>query len=262
MCQKEALKALPTSSEKRGMPLIVHTGIIFLLGVLFSYLFLPHYGQLAFVLAGVLWYMTWHDYVTQEIDIRWIAVFLIVGLAIHNQNPLFYLYVALMGFFLPHIIHEAAAKIVDAQEDEGSFHYDGVQVARDGSEKAPAYLPIFTATLMAVLAYYLLALPLPDSLYHLIFEPVRVTIMPASLWLLPLLCAGISFYFYRRNKRAMKAGKNILYRGFGDGDIYFFGAMAGTIGFFLTLLTVTLSMIPAWFILRRFKRQTTSSQEA
>ena len=236
--------------------------MVYLLGVLFSYLFLPQHGQLAFVLAGILWYMTWHDYCTQEIDIRWAGVFLVTGLALHTENPFFSLYVALMGFFLPHILHEATAKIVDAQGEEGSFHYDGVPVAKDGSEKAPAYLPIFTLTLMAVLAYYLMVLPLPDSLYRLLFEPVRITVMPAFLWLLPLLCAGISFCFYRRNRRAMQAGKNVVYRGFGDGDIYFFGAMAGTLGFFLTLFTVTLSMIPAWFILHRFKQQHTSSQEA
>ena len=258
MSQEEATKApiSPGSTTEKKVPWIVHILAVFFLGVLFSYLFMPHYAQLAFVLAGVLWYLTWHDWCRQEIDIRVAGLLLLVGLLVHGEHPLFYLYLACVGFLLPHLIQEAAAKVMEPGEEEepGSFQYEGAR-GEDGGSMVPAYLPIFTGTLAVILTYYMLVFPLPERLSSLLFDPVPYREIPGFLWLIPMVLLLLSYGFYRRNKKAMEKGRVVVYRGFGDGDIYFFGAMAGVFGFFLTLFTVSLSMVPAYLILRRCSRQ-------
>lgn len=144
------------------------------------------------------------------------------------------------------------AKVVKSVEKIGEMTYHnphpGVNI-----ETAPAYIPMFTGALSVILLYYMLGLPVPENIYETVFAPITFIFIPWELWILPFVLACISVYFWYRNKKAMRNGDNIVYYGFGDGDVYFIGAMIGVLGFFLTLLTVFFSMFIAIIMLKRWQ---------
>lgn len=259
MSAQEAMRTSKTtknSSDGLMAHPLTHCVIVFLLDVLLVYFLEPPNPLLALLLATILWHITWEDYRCQTIDIRWCGALFMVGLLCRGSHPLFYLYVGLIGFFIPHILHELFAKIEQPSEkqEQGSIHFVTEDSGLDENE-APAYVPLFVGALFVVLLYYLLALPMPKMAELAIFAPAVFADMPQipELWLIPLALAAISIGLHFRAKQIMKKGCNIVYRGFGDGDIYFFGAMIGVFGFILTILCVFLSLFPAFFVNRRWR---------
>lgn len=229
---------------------LFHGIMVLMLDILLIYYLAPAKSLICLILAGVLWAMTLEDYKTQEIDMRYCAIFFFTGVFVINGNPLFHIFLGLLAFFFLHDIHEAMAIVQETEENRvGEFHYQTSNGSME--DDAPAYIPLFTGTLMVVLLYYLLALPMPGFIEELVFLPFSNERMPLELWVVLLPFVGMAVYFYYRNKRAMKRGNDIIYRGFGDGDIYFFGTMIGILGFFFTLVVVFISMLPAYIQIHR-----------
>ena len=246
-----ALEAIRSNQTKK-IPWYIHLFAVFLLDVLLIYYLMPAKVLLCIPLATALWWLTWEDYTKKEVDIRVCGIFFLIGLIIHRDTMLFNLYIGLLGFLIPHVIHEGLARIEASSSAEGKMDYHNPYPEAD-IDKAPPYIPMFTGSLMVVLLYYLLGLPMSDSFYETVFAPMPIAVLPWMFWILPGFLALLSIYFWNRNKNALKNGNNVVYRGFGDGDIYFVGVMIGVLGFFTTLLTVFVSMFVALIMIRRWK---------
>lgn len=265
MCPTEAINASPNPTNKVKFPrAVLHPLAVAIILLPLSYFFTSHAPIQSIHVLGmaiVLWVMAWQDYKTQDIDLRWLGIFFLIVL-LAAPHPALTVYLTLVGFFIPHLIHEVTASVEPAsRKGQGSFQFQGVTRPEEVGA-APPYLPLFLFILLLLLTYYMLALPMPDDVYFVVFAAIPEGFFPLWFWALPLVLGLLSLGFYFRNHRAMKQGKNIVYKGFGDGDIYFFGVMVGAFGFFLTLLTVFLSMFPAFFILRRYRALQEAKQEA
>lgn len=231
-----------------------HFLVLFFLYVLFIDYLKPVSLLGTLFLAGLFWFMSYHDYKTREIDMRVLGVFFLLGIALRPWQMLFSLYLGITTFFILHILHELFAKIVPKTEEEPEcgFHFqsDDPIITEDN---APGYMPTFLLGLILVLGIYTLRIPLPESVLLTVYQPVRYPVVPPAFWVLPLILFLISIGFYYRNHKAMLHGNNVVYRGFGDGDVYFIGASSGVFGFFTTLSAIFFSLIFAYFLMRRLR---------
>lgn len=248
MSAREAMKTSKTSTGNSNM--LISGIAIFVFDILFIYFFNPENPIFCLTLAFILWHITVEDYREQMIDIRMIGLFFCVGLFCRGLYP-FYLFSGLTSFFLLHIAHELCAK-VEKIDGWGDYHYATLSPGMS-EDAAPPYIPFFSGSLAFVLTYYLLALPMPKGMEYALFAVPAFEDMAISwtLWLLPLVLFFISVGLHYRSRRLMETGHNIVYRGFGDGDIYFFGAAIGIFGFFVTLLSLCLSLIPVYYVCQK-----------
>ena len=260
MPAREATSTCQTTRSK--LSIWWHILAVFLLDVLFIYFFEPKNPIYCALLAIIFWKLVWDDHNSTTIDLRYLALFFFLGLFIRNHGIVFSFYAGVTSFLILHAVHEAFALLVPAGPgtSEGEFHYQST-IPDCTEDDAPAYRPCFAGALFLVLSYYLVALPLPDTVLAILYAPMPYTKLPVFCWLVPFLFFLVAIYFYRRDHRAMKQGYHVVYRGFGDGDIYFIGASIGVFGFFLTLLTVTISLIFTWFQVRFFLRHQAAVQE-
>lgn len=260
-----ALEAMKTSKTTKNLSepatnkhIFLQCLAVFGLDVLFIYFFQPSNPLFALLLAMTLWQITREDYKHQTIDIRWVAVFFFIGLFCRGGSPWYYIYAGLLGFFIPHILHElfAATEKIPDRTVQGSIHFVPMSSDLDENE-APPYVPYFVGTLSLILFYYLLALPMSPQIEFTIFAHTVFAdmVIPWQMWLIPLGLGLISVFLHYRARYFMKRGYNIVYRGFGDGDIYFLGAMIGIFGLFITLLTIFLSMFPAYYASQKWQRR-------
>jgi len=208
----------------------------------------------------LFWMLIVIDYQSQEIDMRFLALFFLLGIGLKEGNPLFSLYLGLCSFFFLHILQEATARVKPSQSIPG-FHFESSYPELD-EQHAPPYLPYFLAGLIPILLINTFRIPLPPEILRVLYLPIPYQGIPTVFWLLPLLLLAISLAFYRRNRRAMRHGKDIVYRGFGDGDAYFLGAAIGVFGFFVTLSAAFLSLLFAYFGLQKRLRNIRQSAKA
>lgn len=236
------------------LPWFVHGFIILLIDILLVYYLAPAKALLCLGLSFGLWWMTWEDYIHREVDIRVCGIVFLTGLMIYQENgsAVVHLYLGILGFLILHVLHEAFAIAEKADTKNGEIAYQAKKEL--DVNKAPAYLPIFIGSMILILGYYLLGLPLSQIVYFIVFSPFPDVSFPVLLWSIPFVFCLASLYFYKRNKKKMAQGYNIVYRGVGDGDIYFLGAMIGVLGFFLTFLTVFISLFPAGFFIRKWEK--------
>lgn len=240
-------------SRENEFPWYFHLTAVFVLDILLVYYLTPVKAVLCIGLAAALWWLAWEDYTKREVDIRVCAIFFILGLMVHQGSVLLHFYIGLLGFLIPHVIHEGMALIEKSDEDLGTMDYYNPTPDAD-IEKAPPYIPMFTGVLAVILGYYLLGLPISDYIMEIVFKPMPVSFVPLPFWILPLILLGLTLYFWMRNQKAMANGYNVIYRGFGDGDIYFIGAMIGILGFFLSLITVFFSLFIAGVMVHRWRK--------
>lgn len=251
------ISAIKKSPSGNLLKYFMHFVAIISLNILLIYFLKIQLTLLSLPFAGLLWYMTWQDYKYREVDIRFCLILLIVGIYIKSSAPISSIYAGIMMFLVLHIIHEACAVIELTEHGVvGNFKYK-FDCNKVSSDDAPAYIPIFIATMFVLFSYYMIGFPLSpvvenilfDTDFDIIFNQFRL------IFIFPLILLTIfSIYFYQRNHSAIKNGQNILYRGAGDGDIYFLGVMTAILGFFVTLTIVFFSTIPAYYFLRRWHK--------
>lgn len=227
----------------------LHFCAVGFLNILFIDYLEPAATAAMWLCTALFWLLIVMDYRSQEIDMRFLALFFLLGIGLKEGNPLFSLYFGLCGFFILHILQEAAARIKPSQ-DIPAFHFESSYPELD-EQHAPPYLPYFLAGLIPVLLINTFRIPLPAEILRILYLPVPYQSIPAIFWLLPLFLLLVSIGFYRRNQKAMRHGKDIVYRGFGDGDAYFLGASIGVFGFFVTLSAAFLSLLFAYFGLQK-----------
>lgn len=217
---------------------------IFTLDVSFIYFFRPDNPLLCLALAFILWAITVEDYYHKTIDLRLIGVFFAIGLLCRGFT-VFYLFTGVTTFLLFHVIHEICAKRVKTDKTQSD----------DGEDEicAPPYIPFYVASLLLVLLYYLSGLPISPVAEQILFLPSVFDSMDLSLliWFVPFFLFLLSVLLHYRTKRLKARGYDLVYRGFGDGDIYFFGASIGVFGAFLNLFIVIISLVPAYYVIRR-----------
>lgn len=257
MSALEVTKTSRTMKNHSDLSLWMHCGIVLLLDILLIYFFQPPNPLFALVFAVILWKITWEDYTRQTIDIRWLFLLFVISLFCRGTYPWFFIFSGISGFFVLHIIHELFVIKEKTENNEcGDFHFAPIRSGLDEST-APAYVPFFVVSMSVLLLYYLLALPMPHLLEFSVFEtPVFADMkMPWFFWCIPSVLAVISVGVRYRARRLMKKGYNLVYRGFGDGDIYFFGAMIGIFGLIFTLVTIFISLFPAYFASKRWQQK-------
>lgn len=247
-------KIMKRSSEKTHW--LLHCGAVLFLDVLLIYFFQPPNPLFTLAFAFVLWRIMWDDYKQQTIDVRWIGVLFTVGLFCRGTYPWVFIFMGVSGFFVLHIIHELSVIKEKSPEDCGDFRFTSIRSGLD-ENSAPAYVPFFVGSMSVLLLYYMLALPMPSFFEFSVFMPPVFADMqiPWYVWLFPMVLALFSVYLHYRAKRFMKEGYNLVYRGFGDGDIYFFGAMIGIFGLIFTLFTVFISLVPAYFACKKWQQR-------
>lgn len=218
---------------------------IFALDVSFIYFFRPDNPLLCLALAFILWAITVEDYYHKTIDLRLIGVFFAIGLLCRGFT-VFYLFTGVTNFLLFHVIHEICAKRV--------FKTDKTQSDDEADEIcAPPYIPFYVASLLLVFLYYLSGLPISPAAEQVLFLPSVFDLMDSSLliWSVPFFLFLLSVLLHYRARRLKARGYDLVYRGFGEGDIYFFGAAIGVFGAFLNLFIVIISLVPAYYVTRR-----------
>ena len=213
---------------------------------------MPQNTLLCIGLSIALWYLTYQDYKYREVDIRVCGIVFFLGLIIHSDTFVLHFYIGLTCFLILHVIHEKLAKVVKIVETVGEMTYYNPYPEAD-IDNAPAYIPMFTAVMAVILLYYMLGFPIPEVVYNSVFEPLSLSYIPWVLWLFPFILICFTVYYWNRNRKAIKNGNNIVYYGFGDGDVYFIGAMIGVMGFFFTLITVFGSLFIAIIMLKKWK---------
>lgn len=223
--------------------------------VLIYFLKIQH-TLLSFVLAGLLWFMVLRDYKYQKVDIRFCLMIVAIGCYIKLPTSFSSVYAGIMMFLILHTIHESCAVIESTENGTfGSFKYK-CDYNKISTDTAPAYIPIFIATMFVLFSYYMIGFPISPVIENILFNDDFDIIFNQYLpiFVLPLAVLSIfAIYFYRRNHIAMKNGHNIVYRGAGDGDIYFIGSMTAILGFFVTLIIVFFSTIPAYYFINRWQ---------
>ena len=260
MPAQEATSTCQTTRSK--LSIWWHILAVFVLDVCFIYFFEPKNPVYCALLAMLFWKLVWDDHNSTTIDLRYLVIFFVLGLFIRNHGIALSFYAGVTSFLILHATHEGFALLVPVGPgtSEGEFHYKST-IPDCTEDDAPAYLPCFAGALFLVLSYYLVALPLPDTAFAILYAPMPYSMLPAFCWFIPLVFFLVAIYFYRRDRRAMKQGYHVVYRGFGDGDIYFIGAAIGVFGFFLTLLTVTISLMFTYVQVRFFLRHQAAVQE-
>ena len=260
MPAQEATSTCQTTRSK--LSIWWHILAVFVLDVCFIYFFEPKNPVYCALLAMLFWKLVWDAHNSTTIDLRYLVIFCVLGLFIRNHGIALSFYAGVTSFLILHATHEAFALLVPVGPgtSEGEFHYKST-IPDCTEDDAPAYLPCFAGALFLVLSYYLVALPLPDTAFAMLYAPMPLAMLPAYCGIIPLVFFLVAIYFYRRDRRAMKQGYHVVYRGFGDGDIYFIGAAIGVFGFFLTLLTVTISLMFTYVQVRFFLRHQAAVQE-
>ena len=108
---------------------------------------------------------------------------------------------------------------------------------------------------MMVLPIPAIAIEARDAVWLLVAVLVQD---PYTFFGIPLFLFLLSVGCYLRNRYAIKHGCNVVYRGLGDGDIYFLGMMVGVTGPFLVFGALTASLVPSaiqvWVRKRRLQR--------
>lgn len=246
--------------------LFLHAVAILSLDVLLLYFLRPMHPIPCLFFAAAVWALTVEDYRTQLVDLRLVGAAAALGVLMRPDAVKEIFFLSCLGFFLPHLLQEMSAKAVPIQEGEQArFHFQSSHPAFT-EDNAPPYLPCFCVGLAVSLAYYLLVLPIPP-----IFADVEMTVMlslsdalqnPFFLFGMPGFLFLLSLGFYFRNRYLLRHHKNIVYRGLGDGDIYFLGMLTGAAGPFLVLAALVISLIPSsfqvWLMERGMRRGRTA----
>jgi len=229
---------------------LLHFSTILTLDVLLLYFLRPVHPIPCFFFAAIVWALTVEDYRTQLVDLRLVGAAAALGVLMRPDAVREIFFLSCLGFFLPHLLQEMSAKVVPIREEgeQARFHFESSHPAFT-EDNAPPYLPCFIVGLAVSLAYYLLVLPIPS-----VFANVETTVLlslsdvlknPWFLFGIPVALFLLSLGFYLRNRYALQHQKNVVYRGLGDGDIYFLGMLTGAVGPFLVLAALVISLIPS-----------------